>query len=206
MQIVVHGLGKKFNKQWVFRNLDFEFKKGQSYAITGPNGSGKSTLLQILTGFIPASEGSISYFAADNSPISEDHFYAHQDIVTPYLELIEEFTLDEFLAFHFKFKSLKEGYSIEQVVNKMYLEDDRDKLIRNFSSGMKQRLKLAIAFYSKSPICFLDEPTSNLDETGIAWYLEHVKEALKNKLLIISSNQGYEYEFCDRKIHIPEFK
>ena len=206
MNISVRDLGKKYIKQWVFRNLDFDFKTGTSYAITGPNGSGKSTLLQIITGFFPPTSGTVVYQSGEGALIKEEDYFRHLDIVTPYLELIEEFTLKEFLDFHFKFKKLKQGLSIEEVVEKMYLSKDENKLIKNFSSGMKQRLKLGIAFYSQSPICFLDEPTSNLDEQGVSWYLEHVKEIINRKLVIISSNQKLEYDFCEQGIHIPDFK
>jgi len=205
MRIEVTDLGKKFNRQWIFRHLDYTFDSGLSYAITGPNGSGKSTLLQILTGFFPPTNGTISYTLDNSKTINEEGFYEHIDIVTPYMELIEEFTLNEFLEFHFKFKKLKVGYTLSEVVNKLYLNEDCDKPVKNFSSGMKQRLKLGTAFFSQSPICFLDEPTSNLDKKGVAWYLENVKEAIENKLVIISSNQTYEYEFCDRIVNVPDF-
>ena len=206
MQIQVKGLGKKYNKQWVFRHLDYDFDSNASYAITGPNGSGKSTLIQILTGFFPPTEGTIQYKGKNEALIKEEEFFNHIDIVTPYLELIEEFTLNEFLEFHFKFKSLRVGFSLEEVVNRMYLGEDLEKPVKNFSSGMKQRLKLGIAFFSESPICFLDEPCSNLDEKGVEWYLENVKEAIKEKLVIISSNQTFEHNFCDHILKLPDFK
>lgn len=205
MRIEVENLGKKYAKEWIFRKLDMQFDSQFSYAITGPNGSGKSTLLQILTGVFLPTEGTISYSQGGDNILEED-FYKHLDIVTPYLELIEEFTLDEFLKFHFKFKRLSEGVSIDDFVQHVYLEKDRGKQLQNFSSGMKQRLKLGLAFYSQSPICFLDEPTSNLDEQGTNWYLTHVKRALDKKLVIISSNQKHEYDFCDRIVNIPDFK
>ncbi|KYG76607.1 ABC transporter ATP-binding protein [Roseivirga echinicomitans] len=205
MRVEVENLGKKYAKEWVFRELNMEFNSQFSYAITGPNGSGKSTLLQMLTGVFLPTEGTVSYFQGDKT-ILEENFYKHLDIVTPYLELIEEFTLDEFLKFHFKFKQLSEGVSIDDFIQHVYLEKDRDKQLQNFSSGMKQRLKLGLSFYSQSPICFLDEPTSNLDEQGTAWYLTHVKKALDKKLVIISSNQKHEYDFCDKIVSIPDFK
>ncbi|PIQ47014.1 MAG: ABC transporter ATP-binding protein [Cytophagales bacterium CG12_big_fil_rev_8_21_14_0_65_40_12] len=205
MVIEVEKLGKKYAKEWIFRNLDARFDAKFSYAITGPNGSGKSTLIQILSGAFLPTEGTIKYSLLGNS-ILEDQVYSHLDIITPYLELIEEFTLEEFLSFHFKFKKLKSGISLNDFIALVYLENDRSKLIQNFSSGMKQRLKLGLAFFSQSEICLLDEPTSNLDEQGIAWYLKHIKAILAEKLVIISSNQLKEYDFCDKIIHIPDFK
>lgn len=205
MKIEVKDLGKKFIKEWIFRHIDFTFEENQSYAITGPNGSGKSTFIQSVAGFIPTNEGTVEYYQGDKL-IPEDEIFETLDIITPYLELIEEFTLDEFLAFHFKFKSLKTGYSLNDFVEKIYLQNDRAKQIKNYSSGMKQRLKLGLGFFSTSQVCFLDEPTTNLDEQGIAWYLDNVKDLLGKKLLLISSNQKQEYEFCDKVLSIADYK
>lgn len=205
MKIEVKDLGKKFNKEWIFRHLDTTFEDKYSYAITGPNGSGKSTFIQVLTGFIPTNEGTIAY-ENNGDIIPEEAVFKTLDIITPYLELIEEFTLDEFLAFHFKFKTLQEGYSLDDFVEKVYLQNDRAKQIKNYSSGMKQRLKLGLGFFSESEICLFDEPTTNLDETGIAWYLENVKLLLGKKMLLISSNQKQEYNFCDKALHIADYK
>lgn len=205
MNIEVKGLGKKFGKEWIFRNLDFSFQSDKSYAVTGSNGSGKSTFLQVICGFIPSSEGSIAY-STNVQSIEVEQLYQHIDIITPYLELIEELTLEEFLKFHFNFKSLQEGIGIDDFLELIYLQNDKGKLISHFSSGMKQRLKLGLGFFSKSEICFLDEPTTNLDEKGISWYLENVKRVLDKKLLIISSNQRHEYDFCDENVSIMDFK
>jgi len=205
MKIEVKDLGKKFNKEWIFRHLNTVFENKQAYAVTGPNGSGKSTFIQALIGFIPSNEGTI-VFENDGQVIPEDQVFQHLDIITPYLELIEEFTLDEFLSFHFKFKALKEGYSLNDFVDKLYLQADRGKEIKNYSSGMKQRLKLGLGFFSHSKICLLDEPTTNLDEKGIAWYLENVNSLLGKKLLIISSNQKNEYDFCEKTLDLGDYK
>ena len=205
MQISVQGLGKKYQREWIFRNLTEEFNSDSSYAITGPNGSGKSTLIQLMTSYFPPSEGTVQY-TLDGKNIPIELCYKHLDIITPYLEIIEEFTLREFLSFHFKFKELKEGLTLGDFVKKVYLEKDLDKLITNFSSGMKQRLKLGLGFFSECSVCFLDEPTSNLDEKGVNWYLDNIKEVMKTKLVVISSNQKYEYDFCEKVTHIPHFK
>ena len=205
MNIEVTGLGKKFQRNWIFRNLDYHFQSSKSYAVTGHNGSGKSTFLQVLVGFIPANEGDVA-FKKDDAVITPEESIIHFDIITPYLELVEEFTLDEFLNFHFKFKSLKTGFSIDDFVEKIYLTKDRDKEIKYYSSGMKQRLKLGLGLFSKSSVLLLDEPTTNLDEQGTQWYLENIKEVLNEKLVIISSNQKHEYEFCVEVINIPDYK
>lgn len=202
---MVNDLGKKFNREWIFRSLSTTFESKGSYSITGGNGSGKSTFIQVLCGFMPLTEGTIIY-EHEGKIIGPELFYQHFDISTPYLELIEEFTLQEFLDFHFKFKKLKTGLNLNDFLKLVYLEGDNEKQIKNFSSGMKQRLKLGLCFYSQSEVCLLDEPTSNLDEAGISWYQNSIKSILDEKLILVSSNQKNEYEFCQMNIHIPDFK
>lgn len=210
MDIHIHDLGKKFQKNWVFKNLSYHFKSGKAYAITGPNGSGKSTLLQIISGFIPASQGVVSYEHSDQqnrkTVISGDQFYKYISLASPYQELVEEFTLLELVRFHFNFKKPCHNLSVDEVINKMYLPAAKNKQIKNFSSGMKQRLKLGLCFYTDDPILFLDEPTTNLDEKGINWYDEEVTKQLKNKLILVSSNIKREYKFCDDVINLMDFK
>ncbi len=86
------------------------------------------------------------------------------------------------------------------------LQNATNKQIRYYSSGMKQRLKLAQAFFSNTPILLLDEPTTNLDADGIALYHQLIKNYTADKLVIVSSNDKQEYEFCEEVIGIGEYK
>lgn len=205
MQIEVRQLSKRFQREWIFRDLTATFHTGQAWAITGPNGSGKSTLLQVLSGIMPATSGNILY-SEGNRKVEADSIYRYISYASPYLELVEELTLKELLAFHYQFKKPESGMTIPDIVEAMYLQDALNKQVRFFSSGMKQRLKLGLAFFSTSPIIILDEPTSNLDEKGIGWYREKVHQALEDKLLLVGSNQKYEYEFCKNIINLTELK
>ena len=195
MKITAENLGKRFNKDWLFKNLNLSFQPNKSYAITGPNGSGKSTLLQIIAGIVPSSTGTISYSYKDHI-VSPDNLYQHLSIAAPYQELIEEFTLRELLEFHSKFKKI-EPLDINAFTEKLQLQQAFNREIRHFSSGMKQRVKLGLAMFSDSPLLLLDEPTVNLDTQGIDWYKDHIQTCLKNRMVIICSNQRYEYDFCD---------
>jgi ABC-type multidrug transport system ATPase subunit len=197
MQIELQNIGKKFNKDWIFRNLNYEFKSGNSYAVTGHNGSGKSTLLQIISGFVLPSEGQVINKEYDNNTL-----YEQISIAAPYLELIEEMTATEFLQFHQQFKSFIGNTSFPQILEEVQLSKAADKQIRYFSSGMKQRLKLAQAFFSDTQILLLDEPTSNLDKQGINLYLQLIKQYSNDRLVIICSNDETEYSFCSSKIVI----
>lgn len=205
MEIIAENLSKKFQRDWIFRNLNLHFQAPQSYTIVGPNGSGKSTLLQILAGISPPTNGTV-VFKQPQHTISVEHIYRHLSIAAPYLELIEEFTLLELIQFHIRFKPLRDALPVEEFMDIMKLKKARHKMIKHFSSGMKQRLKLGLAFYSSTEIILLDEPTSNLDSQGIAWYHQEIEKNTKDRLLILCSNQSYEYEFCDKVIDITTFK
>lgn len=206
MQISVKNIGKKFVKEWIIRNASFELNAGQQYTFVGPNGSGKSTLLQLLTGMFPVSEGTINYLGDSGKIIEEDNWYKYLIIAAPYMELIEEFTLREMVEFHVKFKPLKNNRSIAEFEDFIHLSHASHKLIRHFSSGMKQRLKLGLAFMSDVPVIFLDEPTTNLDAQGFQWYLDNVTLHTKNQLLLLGSNVKQEYEFCENIISVSAFK
>lgn len=205
MNIELQNIGKRFNREWIFRHINLSFVQGKSYAITGSNGSGKSTLLQILAGATLHNEGLINWLHPnDNEPLQADKAYREVTIAAPYLDLVEEVTAAEFLQFHHNFKAL--NYPIAEILAQVGLSQAANKQIRYFSSGMKQRLKLAQAFFSHSSILLLDEPTTNLDDEGIKIYNNLLQNYTANKLIIISSNNIAEYQSCDVQIDIMQYK
>jgi len=205
MTILLSDAGKRFNRDWIFRHLTYAFEAGNSYAITGPNGSGKSTLLQAISASMQVSEGNIQY-SIDNNQVEIEEVYRHVSICAPYLELVEEMTLAEFLSFHQNFKSFLSGITIEKIISILNLEDAADKQIRYYSSGMKQRVKLAQCIFSDTSIVLLDEPCTNLDTTGIELYHNLVQEYCSKRTVIVSSNDEVEYDFCDSTLNILDFK
>ncbi len=205
MKIRLTKVGKRFNREWIFRNLDFEFHSERSYAITGPNGSGKSTFLQVIAGAATFNEGGIEYFLAGKK-IDAEKVYTYISIAAPYLELVEEMTLVEFMKFHSNLKSWLPSFDSKKIISIINLEEAAQKQIRYFSSGMKQRVKLAQAIFSNVPVILLDEPCTNLDEEGIFLYKTLVHDHCRNRLLIVSSNDIQEYDFCDERIDIKNYK
>lgn len=205
MKISLTNVGKKFISEWILRRVNLVLQKGESYTFVGPNGSGKSTLIQLLMGSMPPSEGTIHYETASKE-LDIDDWYKYMVLAAPYLELIEEFTLREAVEFHQRFKPLKNGFSAADFEDFVQLSHARNKAIRHFSSGMKQRVKLGLAFLSDVPVVILDEPTSNLDATGTKWYLDQVTHLTDNQLVILGSNQPQEYEFCKNIISVSAFK
>lgn len=205
ISIVLKDIGRRFNREWIFRGVDYTFTSGSSYAILGPNGSGKSTLLQVLNASLTPSQGNISY-TMGGSILEPEQVFKHLSLAAPYLELIEEFTLVEMIDFHFKFKTYLPGFDNNRVIALMDMAAAKNKLIKYFSSGMKQRLKLALAFCADTNLLMLDEPTSNLDTQGMDWYLNLIQQFTPGRLVIICSNQEHEYSFCEHQLKITDYK
>ncbi|SHO64160.1 ABC transporter ATP-binding protein [Algoriphagus zhangzhouensis] len=205
LKIQIEEASKRFQYEWIFKNLNLSLQSGDRLAVTGSNGSGKSTLLKCLAGSIPLSSGKVSY-NLNGAEIPDTDWFKQLTIAAPYLELPEEFTLEELLDFHFKFKSPKQGLDISEMLEILYLSDHRNKLVSQFSSGMKQRVKLGISLFSDVSIVFLDEPTTNLDKKGVSWYLDLVEKYTKDQILMICSNEPREFEFCQEKLVLEDYK
>lgn len=200
MQIILHNVGKRFNRDWIFRHVHLTFESYKQYAIIGNNGSGKSTLLQILAGAIQPIEGKIDW-RWENTSVDAIQLTA---IAAPYLELIEELNAKELLDFHRKFKRLTA--TNQDILSAIGLTNAADKVIANYSSGMKQRLKLSLALFSEAPMLLLDEPFTNLDRDGIEIFKQLMNTLPKEKTVIISSNVEEEYATCTELIRLSDFK
>lgn len=200
MEILATNLSKKFRQEFVIRDFSHQFKAGNSYAITGPNGSGKSTLLQLIAQFTLPNSGKIEMTGIDPELVYSQITYA-----APYVELIEEYTLTEHLAILVKNNYLPSSIDIDTFEEFIDLQPGRFKLIKNYSSGMRQKLKLGFALLSERPVLLLDEPTTNFDEQAKQWFFNRLNDQ-RHKLIIIASNELREIEFCSEKIAIVEFK
>lgn len=205
MTISLSDAGKRYNRDWIFRHLTYQFDAATSYAITGPNGSGKSTLLQVLSGNMMLQEGKINW-QISGERITAENIYKKVSLCAPYLELIEEMTLHEFLYFHRIFKPFLPGLSVMDIIGVMGLEKALHKQIRYYSSGMKQRVKLAQSIFSDTSLVLLDEPCTNLDAAGIALYQKLIADYCKDRTVIVCSNDEAEYGFCTCHLNINNYK
>ena len=199
------NIGKRFGSNkagWIFRDINQDFELGKSYAITGRNGAGKSTLLKIISGGLTPTLGVVSFY----NKLGEEVFWTDTsslvNYAAPYMELLEYLTLNEHVDFHFKFKKYVDGMNYQKFVQAIEMDQHQNKLVKDFSSGMKQRLKLAFALFTENPIILLDEPTSNLDDQWSNWYLDEVQQIKSSRLVIIASNQPNEYAFCEEVIGV----
>lgn len=204
MTIALNKAGKRFNRDWIFRDLSGRFESGNSYAIIGANGSGKSTFLQVIAGALHLNEGSCTWI--DDAPVPPEKIYRHIACCAPYLELIEEMTLPEFLGFHQQFKPFIAGITPKKIIEELGLQTAAHKRIQQFSSGMKQRAKLAQCIYSDTPIVLLDEPCTNLDRQGIDLYYRLIDQYCKDRLVLVGSNDEVEYQFCKERLSMMDYK
>lgn len=185
MNVELTDIGKKYDQSWIFRGLSAEFKSNTIYGFVGQNGSGKSTLLQIVSGFVTPNEGQIDY---TDPNISVDQVYRRLSMCTPYMELPVELTVEECIENQQRFKPYRNGHTISDILQITDLGDHRKKQLTKLSSGMKQRLKLALALLANSSLLLLDEPCSNLDSTWSAWFNRCLTENAQDRTIIICSN------------------
>lgn len=204
--IDIDKIGKKFRNEWIFKNLSLQLKTGDVLGITGSNGSGKSTLLQVLSGFMSVSTGSITY-SYHQKHVQPDAVYELVSLASPYLVLVEDYTLREMLKFYFRFKKIARGITVDDLLEESLLKKHADKQLKDFSSGMKQKVKLLLAITSDTPILLLDEPCTNLDSHVIEWYQKYLRKFSSDRLIIVCSNQVKEELFmCNKFLSIEDFK
>jgi ABC-type multidrug transport system ATPase subunit len=205
-QISLQDVGKKYNYEWVFRGVNHTFQQNEHTVIRGGNGSGKSTLLQVVLGSTVASEGELTY-SAEGKEVKVEESIGLFSLATPYLELVEEYTLIEMLDFHQKMVGFREGLTIDSIIETLYLTSSRNKAVKYYSSGMKQRVKLGLALLSNTPFVLLDEPTSNLDTTAIGWYKDLVEANKQDRIIMVCSNdQKDEFSFCEKELNLMDYK
>ena len=197
-EIQIQQGSKHYNYQWIFKDINFTFKSANQYAIIGSNGVGKSTLLSCISGSLSLNKGLILY-TKDAKSIDVSEVYKYLFIITPYTDLIEEMTLKELFTFFRTFKF--SHYTFLDFLAYLDLKNVNNKIISTYSSGMKQKVKLALAFSFEIPILLLDEPTTNLDQNNIKWYLNKIED-LSDRLIIIASNDKREYDFCKHQISL----
>ena len=206
MKIVLDHISKRFQRYWILKELSYTFTSGNAYCLLGANGSGKSTLMRMIAGMQSPSRGKVHYFDQQKQPVQPVDIFKNISFCAPGMELVEELTLPEFLTFHFSFKNPLQGLTIHDIIQLTGLQDAIDKPIGDYSSGMKQRVKLAQAIFADTPVVLLDEPCTNLDQQGVEQYRGWIEKYAKNRLIIVASNDPREYFFCNERIILEDYK
>ncbi|MEW6653909.1 MAG: ABC transporter ATP-binding protein [Bacteroidota bacterium] len=204
--VEINGLVKYFGRRLIFDGINYSFQSGHVYGIAGPNGSGKSTFVKIVSGLISPNKGSVTHII-NGKKIEEEDLHNYLGFVSPYLFLYDEFTAEENLAHISKIRGVafnKERSSF--LLSEFSLYERRNDLLRGFSSGMKQRLKFAFALLHEPPLLILDEPTSNLDNSGKEKVYEFIKLEGKTNLVLIASNEDADLALCENVLELQNYK
>lgn len=196
MKISLQHIQKKFNNIKILDDINLEIEQHQICVILGANGSGKSTLMQIISGKMLQTDGNI-FYAINSQNITSENVFSQISYAAPYIDIIDEFTASELLQFHFKFKKLQCFASVVDLLE--YLKLPNNKNIKYFSSGMKMKLKLGMAFYSESSLLLLDEPCSHFDTINKHWYKNELTKIQGKRTIIIASNDTEEYDFIENR-------
>ena len=205
MKIQLNSTGKRFRWEWIFRDVTMTIGSGDVCAVYGPNGSGKSTFLKVLSGYLTPSEGNVDWFLAEKK-LTRNAVFRHVAYAAPYVELIEEFSIREMVEFRVSFQTAVHGLSVPEMIDLIGLPRAGNKQIRNFSSGMKQRLKLGLAILTDRPLLLLDEPGTNLDTPSHEWYLALLERFRHNRTVVIASNEDRDFVACNSHISITDYK
>jgi ABC-type multidrug transport system ATPase subunit len=206
LQVALENISKRYNREWIFKDVNRTFESESSCAILGSNGSGKSTLLQIISGYLTPSAGTIVW-KNESKEFSSDDVFSQISMVSPAMSLYDDFTLRENIVLFQKFKSLRENISLNDFAQKIQLEKHLDKQLKHYSSGMKQRVKLGLAILADTSLLLLDEPTSHLDANAAQWYQTLLKENISGRSVFVASNSHEEEIFlCTERLVLENFK
>ena len=206
LHIRIEGIGKKFGSEWIFKNLNLNLASGDKLVILGGNGSGKSTLLQIISGYVLPNAGKVIYKTGEKTEENEN-YKDLLSIATPYLELVEDYTLTELISHCAVYKRFQNNLNAKEIIEIAELKHAENKHIKNYSSGMKQRAKLALAVLADCPLLLLDEPASNLDKNAIDWYNKLITKYASHKTIIVCSNSvKEEFSFCNKELNVADYK
>ena len=201
MKVTLENLSKRYLYDWIIRDMDHVFEANSITGINGINGSGKSTLINLISGYLSPSEGKVTY-QVDDKTIDRSDVYKHMSLAAPYTDLIQEYDASEMYTFHTKFKSMRRKLDVKEFLELVKLDKTKGKQIQFYSSGMKQRLQLAIALITDSKLLLLDEPTSYLDKENKEWFYNLLKDEIKNRTIIIASNDMDDFGLCQEVISL----
>lgn len=210
ISLVCNDLTKYFSHRLIFGNVSISLNEQNSIGIVGKNGSGKSTLVKVIAGIITQSKGDIK-LSVDEKVIPKDSHFKHMGLLSPYLSLYDELTGYENLEFFMNLKcpdrsSSEKEEKVNFLLDKVGLFKRKKDLYKNYSSGMKQRLKLAFALLNEPALLLLDEPCANLDKEGIDVVYSFAEEQRKKGILIVATNEESDLKLCDSLISIEDFK
>ncbi len=202
MRIELRDISKRFTNFWILKRINFVFDHSCIYGITGLNGSGKSSLMQIISGQLSPTLGTINYLDNGERILDINSIFSKITFSAPYISPMENLTLDESVELHTRFRKLKRGIKNKEFNNLLNFSFKADQYVKYYSSGMKQRLSLALSILTETDLILLDEPGSFLDEQGKSWFHALLEEYKEESTVIISSNESSDLISCGEFLHL----
>ena len=206
MSIIVQGVTKFYGEQKALDNISFEVKTGEIVGFLGPNGAGKSTMMKIITGFLTASSGKVTInglpVEGENPEVKKQIGYLPEN--NP---LYPEMYVREYLGFVASIykTGLSKKTQIDNIIGLTGLAPEQNKKIGSLSKGYRQRVGLAQALIHNPAVLILDEATTGLDPNQIVEIRNLIKEAGKEKTVMLSTHIMQEVEaICGRVIIIDK--
>jgi len=194
------ALKKVFNRRVIFQDISFSLRSGQTLLVTGRNGSGKSTLVKIISHILTPSGGRVEFVSSSGAPSLPQALIG---LVSPYLQLYDEFSARENLQFSLAIRGMAaNNQGIDELLERFTLHTRMHDPVQTYSSGMKQRVKLAMALIHHPPILILDEPMSNLDHDGITSVREVMTAHRKHGLLVVATNDLTDIDTYDMQVDL----
>ncbi|MEW5883600.1 MAG: ABC transporter ATP-binding protein [Armatimonadota bacterium] len=181
------GLGKRYGSRWALRRVEIELSKGECLLVTGPNGAGKTTLLRLLAGLEAPSEGEV----AASGTIG---------FAAPDLALYPNLTAYEHLLFAAALRRVEPRESA--LLERVGLQEQSGKPVGAYSTGMRSRLRLALAIQHQPAVLLLDEPTATLDEQGRQVVRDIIEEQRTRGCIVLATNAEGDREFGDLEVRL----
>jgi heme exporter protein A len=197
------GVGKRFGNRSALAAVSGTLRQGQVLVVAGPNGSGKSTLLNILAGLLRPSRGEVVYRDGDG-PLPRARWFERLGMAAPDMSVYEELSAVENLRFFARLRGLhREEAALRALLEELGLPPrEQTRAVGTYSSGMKQRVKLAQAVLHEPPVLLLDEPSSNLDESGHEVVAALVARFRERAAVAVATNDPREMAFADARIDL----
>ncbi len=202
ISLSVTSVSKSFSGKAVLHAVSFEAEAHDVIGIAGRNGSGKSTLVKIVCGLLSPGSGSVT-LTINEKKIDPDNYYRHIGFVAPYLALYDEFSPKELLRITAKLRDIPwNEHDTKAMIDRCGLSGHLEETVHGFSSGMMQRMRLATALQHDPELLALDEPTTNLDEHGVAIVRDIVERHKQQGIVLLATNNAAELEWCTKVITV----
>jgi heme exporter protein A len=196
-------LGKRFGNRTALAAVSGTVRPGEVLVVAGPNGAGKSTLLNLLAGVLRPSRGEVTH-RLDENPVPRGRWFEHLGVAAPDMAVYEELSALENLRFFARLRGRHPADgTLAELLERLGLPArEHARTVGTYSSGMKQRVKLAQAVLHDPEVLLLDEPSSNLDAAGHEAVAALVARSRGTTAVAVATNDPREMAWADARIDL----